>query len=91
MVVHSEINKSFSNEIIFNTCDVSMTDMENRYFLNLQCFKHDGGSENLTSFHNHLSELFRIKTPMFMLVLSEKHTKVIQSFQTLFFGVLVMT
>ena len=50
MVAHSEINKSFFNGIIFNTYDVSMTDMENRYFLNLQCFKHDGESENLTSF-----------------------------------------
>lgn len=50
MVAHSEINKSFFNEIIFNRYDVSMTDMENRYFLNLQCFKRDGESENSTSF-----------------------------------------
>ena len=49
MIVHSKINKNLSNEAIFDTYDVSMKGMENQYLFNLQCFEHDGESENVTS------------------------------------------
>ena len=49
MIVYSGINKKLSNEAIFYIYDVSMKGMENQYLFNLQCFKHDGESQNVTS------------------------------------------
>ena len=46
MIVHSGINKNLSNEAIFDTYDVSVKGMENEYLFNLQCFKHEGESED---------------------------------------------
>ena len=57
MIVHSGINTNLSNEAIFDTYDVSMKGMKNQYLFNLQCFKHDGESENVTSL---LQPLIRI-------------------------------
>ena len=49
MILHSEINKNLSNESYFDTYDESMKGLENQYLFNLQCFKLDGESENVTS------------------------------------------
>ena len=49
MIVHSGINKNLLNEDIFDTYDVSVKGMENQYLFNLQCFKHDCESKNVTT------------------------------------------
>ena len=48
MILHSGINKKLSNKANLDTYNVSMKGMENQYLFNLQCFKHDGESENVS-------------------------------------------
>ena len=49
MILNSWININLSNKATFATYDVSIKGTENQYLINLQCFKHDGESENVTS------------------------------------------